>query len=151
MGVVMTNHRIRPTLKLGLLAGAVLVTALIATTGTASAERPAAGHWEGTQGVSFDVEHHDSTVLPTLVTRIAWNNGPPHFPHSALTKDDEFESCIAHLVTNGVYRHTCVKGQFTSHHHASGAVTMYLVAAGHDHHHGRQTHRWEWTASMSSD
>jgi hypothetical protein len=147
MGVVMTNNKIRPMLKRGLLAGAVLVTALVATTGTALAERPAAGHWEGTEGVSFKVEHHDSTVVPNLIKDIHWH--AHHFPHSGTTNKEEFESCYSYILSTAHERHYCINGQFSSHRHASGTVISFLTHPGH---HARfHTHRYEWTATPVTD
>jgi hypothetical protein len=144
MGVVMTDNKIRPTLKRGLLAGAVLVIALVATTGTALAERPVEGHWQGTQGVHFHVAYTESHYAPTLVKHIHFYGN--EFADSALFKEDRFESCYSFVNSPHAETHTCIDGQFTSHHHASGTVIVFITPPGHPHirHH---RHRYEWTAS----
>ena len=132
--------------RLGLLAGAVLALALVATASTALAERPAAGHWDGTEGIGFKVEHPDSTVFPTLIKDIHWHTH--HFPHSGTTKQDEFQSCYSYVFSTTQERHYCIDGQFSSHHHASGTVTSFLTHPGH---HARfHTHHYDWTASPAS-
>jgi hypothetical protein len=147
MGVAMIDRRIRPMLKWGLLAGSVLVIALVAMGGTALADRPAQGHWDGTHGVRFEVEHPEG-VPATLVKHIHWH-ADHQFPHSWTFKQDEFESCYSYVMSTAAEAHYCINGQFSSTHHASGTVIRFLTAPGH---HARfHTHRYEWTAAPAAE
>lgn len=146
----MTMNKIRRALKLGLLAGSLLVTALVATAGTALAERPVAGHWVGTEGVRFHVTHEEHMFGGhTRITHIHFH-AIDRFPHAVVGTDGEFESCISHHINLHMENHTCVRGRFSSHHHASGTVIKFLAPVSHPHVRG-VTHRYEWTASPESD
>jgi hypothetical protein len=127
----MIDRRIRPMLRLGLLGTAVFVTSLMAMSGTALAEHPVAGHWEGTNGVSFWV-NWDGHVFD-----IRW--GYHNLGHSDTRKQDEFERCQTSGSQGTSHEDTyCIFGQFSSRHHASGIVTRLPAPI---------TREDEWTAS----
>jgi hypothetical protein len=147
MGVVMIDRSIRPMFKRGILASSVLLIALMAMTGIALAERPVAGHWDGTNGVRFQVEHPEGSSN-TLVKHIHFH-ADHRFPHSWTFRQDEFESCYSYVMSTSSERHWCINGQFSSPHHASGTVISFLTAPGH---HARfHTHRYEWTAVPAAE
>jgi len=104
-----------------------LAASVAAASGTAQAARPHAGPWEGTDGVSFTIDHteHGGTYVEN-----ARLGARDRFGREPVDRDDTFETCTTQRIGEHLARHWCIEGRFTERDEVRGTIESFYTAHG---------------------